>query len=156
MTLTQEQKDARKAARLAKLAADKEKEQQEFLVDRERFRSNVPYSALRMIARATSLAGAYVDVKVSIETEQDGDNAGREYCRVRLWNSSKDLNVDFPIWEGVAQTASELNLRRWELQEAACSLEMFERNVNEELKRKEQRRELLARLTPEERELLGV
>ncbi len=156
MPLTQEEKEARKATRLAKLAEEKKREHEEFLVERERFRNNSPYTALQLLARAEKLPSLMVHTKVVEDTFPDGDGPGRNYCKVLFWTGDEEFDVEFYVWEGVARTPEELNIRRWEFESVVREFERYEEKVNAERERQRKRRELIERLTSEERELLGV
>ncbi len=154
--LTEEEKQARKDAKLAKLAEEKEREHQEFLTERERFRNNAPYTALQLLARAEKIPSLAVHTKVVEDTFPDGDGPGRNYCKVLFWSGDSEFDTEFCVWEGVARTPEELNLRRWEFESVVREFEQYEEKVNEELERQRKRQELLQRLTPEEKELLGL
>lgn len=156
MALTPKEKEARKAARLAKLAEENERKHEEFLAERESFRNAAPRKALELLARADKLPGVFIHTKVTRDEFPNGDNPARGYYLVQLWTGDEDLEVDLYVWDRAAETPEELNNLRWELERAVLEFERYEEEVNGERERERKRRELLGRLSAEERELLGV
>jgi hypothetical protein len=152
MALTQEEKEARKVVRLAKEAEEKESAHREFLEERERFRNDAPRKALELLARAEKMPGAFIHTKV-IDTTCPNDG---NYCAVLFWTGDEEFREELCVWEKVATTPGELNCLRWELQSVIDGFDRFEEEVNAERERERKRRELLERLSAEERELLGV
>ena len=145
-----------KAAHLAKLAEEKQREHEEFLIVSERFRSNVPYTALQLLARAEKIPPLSVHTKVVEDTFPCGDGPDRNYCKVIFWTGDEELDVELYVWEGAARTPEELEIRRWEFECAVRAFERYEEEVSAELARQRKRRELIERLSAEERKLLGV
>ena len=157
MALTQEEKEARKVAKLAKLAEENARKHEEFLAERERFRNDAPRKALELLARADKMPGAFfIHTKVIRDEFPNGDSPARGYYLVQLWTGDEDLEVELYVWDRLAETPEDLNLLRWELERAVLEFERFEEEVNAERERERKRRELLERLSAEERELLGV
>lgn len=155
--MTEEQKEARKLAREAKKAAEELEAQEKFLADREKFYREVPFAALRLLARAERLKlPVYLHTKITEGTQAFGDDPPLNYLLVQLWTGDQDLDIDLYVWDGVAPTPTILSNLMWEFDVAMGDFERYEEKVlGEELKTKK-RRELLERLTAEERELLGV
>lgn len=154
MALTPEEKEARRAAREIKQAAEKAAEHEEFLRARESFRNDSYALALELLARAGR--HLLVHTKVTSGAHPRKDQPDDKYLLVQLWTGDSDLEVDLYVWEELAQTPFELNCRKWEFESAVREFELYEEKLNEELERARKRRELLERLSAEERELLGV
>jgi len=156
MALTQEEKEARKAARLAKLAEKNACKHEEFLAERESFRNDAPRKALELLARADNLPGTFINTQVFRDESPNGDNPARGYYLVQLWTGDEELDVKLRVWDRAAETPKELSTFRWELERAVLEFERFEEKVDSERERARKRQELLGRLSAEERELLGV
>jgi len=156
MALTQEEKEARKATKLAKLAEENARKHEEFLAERESFRNDAPRKALELLARADRLPGVFIHTKVTRDEFPNGDSPAHGYYLVQLWTGDENLEVELYTWDHVAETPEELNNLRWELERAVLEFERFEEEVSAERERARKRQELLGRLSAEERELLGV
>lgn len=156
--MTPEEKEARRAAREIKKAAEKAAEEraehEEFLKARESFHSSAPLEALRLLARAEQHLLVHTKVMSGSHPRKDGPD--EKYLHVQFWTGDGELEVDLYVWEAVTESKFELNCRQWEFESSVSDFERYEKKLNDELERQQKRRELLERLSAEERELLGV
>lgn len=143
-----------KAARKAKKAAEEQAAHEEFLMTRERFRSNVPYSVLQLLARAGKHPQIYT--KVTQGSHPCSGALNKNYVLVQLWTGDDELDVEFYLWESVAESLFELNSQKWEFEQAVEDFERYEEKLNLAHEKARKRRELIQRLSDEERELLGL
>ena len=152
--MTEEEKEARKAAREIKKAAEEAAEHQEFLELRDLFHTRAPHEALKLLARANEYL--LVHTKVTSGSHPRKDRADDEYVHVQLWTGDEELDIDLYVWKDPAESQFELNNKRWEFESAMADFYRYEEKLMAERVRQQKRQELLERLTPEERELLGV
>lgn len=152
--MTEEEKEARKAAREIKKAAEEAADHREFLELRDLFHKRSPYEALELLARAEQYP--LVHTKVMSGSQPRRDRADEEFIRVQFWTGDEELEVDLYVWKDPAETGFDLNSKKWEFESAMADFYRYEEKVMAERLRQQKRQELLERLTPEERELLGV
>jgi hypothetical protein len=152
--MTPEEKEARRLEREAAKEAEEQKAHEEFLLKRERFRNEAPHVALQLLARAERLP--FVHKKITTGVQPYKDAGPQNYFLVQFWTGDSDLETELYIWEGAALSVFDLNCREWELESAVRAFEEYEGKVLEEEIKAKKRRELIQRLTEEERKLLGV
>ena len=152
--MTPEEKAARKAAREIKKAAEEAAEHKEFLEHRDLFHSRSPYEALEILARAEQYP--LVHTKVTSGSHPRKDRADDEYVLVQLWTGDQELEADLYVWKDAIEDRFEFNNKKWEFQYAMAEFYRYEEKLMAERVRQQKRRELLERLTAEERELLGL
>lgn len=152
--MTPEEKAARKAAREIKKAAEEAAEHREFLELRDLFHSRSPYEALEILARAEQYP--LVHTKVTRGSHPRKDRADDEYVLVQFWTGDQELEADLYVWKDAIEDRFEFNNKKWEFQYAMAEFYRYEEKLMAQRVREQKRRELLERLTAEERELLGL